>query len=119
MFTSANYLLSDLFVPDSSLNDDWSPADSDESSDDCEDDGTQEEEEECDSSPNITSVAMQSLCGDSRQNRCRDLVQLKPIKETVEERCIEALRFIQTVSTYVSCPLFQLEYVYQPSWHHT
>ena len=41
VFTSANYLLSDLFVPDSSLNDDWSPADSDESSDDCDDDNNQ------------------------------------------------------------------------------
>ena len=94
MFTSANYLLSDLFVPDSSLSDDWSPADSDESSDD---DGNQEEEES-NASPNIKSVAMQTLCGSSRQNRCRDVVQLKPIKETVEERCVEALKCIQAVS---------------------
>lgn len=34
VYTSANYLLSDLFVPDSSLNDDWSPTDSGENSDD-------------------------------------------------------------------------------------
>ena len=32
--TSASYLLSDLFVPDSTLSDDWSGSESEESSDD-------------------------------------------------------------------------------------
>ena len=45
----------------------------------------------------ITSVDVQTLCAKSRQNRCQDLVKLKPIKETREERCHEAIKFIHTV----------------------
>ena len=56
----------------------------------------QDAEEE--TSSNVMSVAMQTLCSKSRQNRCKDIVRLKPIKETIEERCIEALKFINTVS---------------------
>ena len=57
----------------------------------------QDTEEESDSA-NVTSVDVQTLCTDSRQNRCKELVRLKPIKESIEERCIEALKFIHTVS---------------------
>ena len=54
-----------------------------------------QDDEKCDM--DITSVDVQTLCAKSRQNRCQDLVKLKPIKETREERCHEAIKFIHTV----------------------
>ncbi|KAJ8317595.1 hypothetical protein KUTeg_005499 [Tegillarca granosa] len=91
--TSACYLLSDLFVPDSSLNDDWSePSSSDESDDDTEDSSSQTETEDEDKHPNAEmTVEVQSLCFRSdvyNHGNCSTSAPLvPPFIQDIKQRC--------------------------------
>ncbi|XP_053407087.1 erythroid differentiation-related factor 1-like isoform X2 [Mercenaria mercenaria] len=87
--TSASYLLSDIYVPDKSLEDDWSlPGESPEESTD-EESGQETEENKM-----SNSVDVKALSKTGSMSRSNELVRLKPFNETVDERCVEAVKCI-------------------------
>ncbi|KAH3706561.1 hypothetical protein DPMN_065948 [Dreissena polymorpha] len=106
--TSATYLLSDLYVPDSSLEDNWSlPGNSSNETSDEEQDS--EEFSESDTS----SIRVQTLSDNGSVTRSGDLLRLKPFQETSEQRCCEAVKFI---CKGLKCLQFDLEHgAHRPS----
>lgn len=107
--TSASFLLSDIYVPDSSLQDDWSsPYDTEE---DCGVDSGQEAEETKEM-PNSVDVKALSKAGS--MSRSNELVRLKPFNETVDERCVEAVKCIHRA---LSCLEYDLKIGSQKSSH--
>ncbi|XP_052773839.1 erythroid differentiation-related factor 1-like isoform X1 [Mya arenaria] len=96
--TSASYLLSDLYVPDSSLDDDWSlPGSSSEENSD------EESQQDVDNSGDsgTHSVDVKVLSKRGSVSRAKELTRLKPFNETAEERCTEATKFIQMGLSYL------------------
>ncbi|ESO95111.1 hypothetical protein LOTGIDRAFT_232201 [Lottia gigantea] len=92
--TSAYYLLSDLYVPDSSIKDIWESNSSDESDDSCDQD--EEINEEQDNSKDEVSVDVKTLYKvQTHYDKGWHVVRSHPIAGTVEERCQDAFRYIR------------------------
>ncbi|XP_060566894.1 erythroid differentiation-related factor 1-like [Ruditapes philippinarum] len=89
--TSASYLLSDIYVPDKSLDDDWSlPIEAEE-----EENGNEEQGQDTEEVKEMSnSVDVKTLSERSSRSRSKELVRMKPFNETVDERCTEAVKCI-------------------------
>ncbi|XP_046542341.1 erythroid differentiation-related factor 1-like [Haliotis rubra] len=92
--TSANYLLSDLFVPDSSIGDVWCQEESNDSDEDTEEStATSDEENEVKTE---ISLGLKDLCRiDRTVRRAWRVPRRHAIAGTVEERCRDALSYIR------------------------
>ncbi|OWF38276.1 erythroid differentiation-related factor 1-like [Mizuhopecten yessoensis] len=94
--TSAYYLLSDLYVPDSTMKDDeWENSDVGESDEEMYDNDSCQEEE--DSRESTKSLDIKNLSDKKQESRDRDnpdITQVRPIVGGVMEKCAEALNNI-------------------------
>ncbi|KAL5017442.1 hypothetical protein ScPMuIL_007031 [Solemya velum] len=106
VYTSASYLLTDLFIPDSVVKDDWSSGSSEDSDEDTDLDDTLQGEEPSDSLPSV-DVRTLSVAS-SIPSTAWDLVPVRPICTDVEERCKEALLHIENGLTSLNCDLIEM-----------
>lgn len=95
--TSAYYLLSDLYVPDSTAKDsEWENSDVGESDEEMYDNDSCQEEKE-DSGDSTRSLDVKNLSNknpEGRKRNTQDITQVRPIVGSVTEKCIEALHNI-------------------------
>ncbi|KAL4231619.1 Erythroid differentiation-related factor 1 [Mactra antiquata] len=92
VYTSANYLLSDIYVPDSCLHDDWSlPNDS---SDENSDEDNNYDGDDTTTTTTTHHVDVKTLSDTGRLSQSNELIRLKPFNETQAERCDEAIKCI-------------------------
>ncbi|XP_071089090.1 erythroid differentiation-related factor 1-like isoform X2 [Haliotis cracherodii] len=92
--TSANYLLSDLFVPDSSMRDVWCHEENNDSDEDTEESGTTSDEES--EVKTEISLGLNDLCRiDRTVRRAWRVPRTHAIAGTVEERCRDGLSYIR------------------------
>ncbi|CAG2186347.1 unnamed protein product [Mytilus edulis] len=92
VFTSACYLLSDLYVPESAVNDDWDDGGSENG--DTDDSEHSEQEEECRDNT-TTTIDVKALCVKSQSYcKAREFIHTKCMTENVHERCNITLQFI-------------------------
>ena len=90
VYTSACFLLSDLVVPETVIEDVW-----EDNNDDTSDDSEQSEQEEESSDNTTTTIDVKALCVKSH-NYCksREFVQTKCMTENIQDRCNITLQVI-------------------------
>ncbi|KAK3590013.1 hypothetical protein CHS0354_041036 [Potamilus streckersoni] len=90
---SASYMLSDLYVPDSAIQNNWLTSQGEDDSDDDESVSSFQEESQSDPGP-TTEVGVDNLCHNYHQDHCHHMSTIKPITSDIEERCHESLTYI-------------------------
>lgn len=99
--TSASYMMSDIFVPDGSLHNDWSLPRNCSSEENSDEEESGEDTDKPGSENKTNSFPVTALSKTGSISRLNELCRLKPLSESIEDRCKEALTFIQRGLQYI------------------
>lgn len=91
VYTSATYLLSDIYVPDSSLDDEWAYPGESSSSENSDEENGQETD---DSGENVSTLDVKSLPKPGNPTLGVEKMRLKPLVSDIKLRCSEATKNI-------------------------
>ncbi|KAL3863890.1 hypothetical protein ACJMK2_005617 [Sinanodonta woodiana] len=89
----ASYMLSDLYIPDSAMQNGWMANPGEDESDDDESVSSFQEENQSNPGP-TTEVEVDHLCNKYHQDHCHQLSTIRPITSNIDERCHESLTYI-------------------------